>query len=171
MGARAQVLTIIRVEGSNLVPFFVVHRQWAEGTDMLLEVLDVLSFIYSNRGYWSTEGLWDDIKKRLIEKFHILNNDVFVTDDLIKDFFDSELWRRLDNNVGFAILLIDMNKKGAFTGQLQLMNNDFTPTTINEWRDRFSYYDNSNDSDAFYSGFKILMGWYDVKLIENIRLF
>ena len=93
MGARAQVITTIKIEECPVVPFFVVHRQWAEGTDILLEVLDIVSFVYSHRGYFN-----------------------------------------------------------------------FTPITIDLWRDTFSYYDKNNDSDAFYSGFKSLMRWYEIDI-------
>ena len=164
MGARAQVITIIKIEECTVIPFFVVHRQWAEGTDMLLEVLDIVSFVYSHRGYFSMEYLQDTYMKKFSKKFHMLNDDVFLTNDLINRFFNAEMWRSFDNDVGFAKLVIDMKKDGAFTGQLQLMNHDFTPITIDMWRDTFSFYDKNNDSDAFYSGFKSLMQWYEIDI-------
>ena len=166
MGARAQIITCIKIENNKIFPFFVVHRQWAEGTDLLLEIMDIMSFIYSNRPYNLNEEYFrDNFEKKLNKKFHLWGDNIFGTDESIKCFFDTEKWKSFDNNLGYAKLMIEMKADGAFTGCLQLLNHDFIPITLNDWREKFLRYDEKNDADAFYSGFKSLMQWYEIDVV------
>ena len=165
MGARAQVITYIRIKESQFNPFFIVHRQWAEGTSLLLEILDIMSFVFSERpNYFHKEFFRDEFKRKITRKFYLLPDYFLGTDESVKRFYDGMEWKKFDNDLGYAVLEINMNRDGSFTGQLDLKDCDFKPITINQWRERFQYYDSRDDSEAFYSGFSSLMQWYEISV-------